>query len=69
QGVTYTSDSGVFLTGPNVPAGIPEPASWALIIVGLGIAGGALRRSEQAKANGATRLIVHVAGKIGFAND
>lgn len=31
------------------PAGaVPEPASWALMIVGMGVAGGALRRRRSA---------------------
>lgn len=42
-GVTYTSDSGVFLSGGPISA-IPEPANWALMIGGFVLAGGALRR-------------------------
>ncbi|MFW2831231.1 PEPxxWA-CTERM sorting domain-containing protein [Sphingomonas sp. ID0503] len=39
-GATYTSDSGVFLTET---AAVPEPASWAMLIGGFGLIGGALR--------------------------
>lgn len=49
KGVTFTSASGVFLTGQ---AAIPEPASWAMLIVGFGLAGTALRR----RARGAPAL-------------
>ncbi len=36
-----------FLTPPPPPA-VPEPASWALMIIGLGVCGATLRRSRQA---------------------
>jgi hypothetical protein len=42
EGFTYTSASGVFLT--DTAGGVPEPAAWALMILGLGGAGAALRR-------------------------
>ena len=35
--VTYTSDSGVFLTQTNTPGSAPEPASMALLFVGAGV--------------------------------
>lgn len=37
------------VTLPSGP-GVPEPASWALMIAGLGMAGGALRRQRAALA-------------------
>jgi len=46
-GVTFLSDSGVFLTAPS-GGGVPEPASWALMIVGFAAAGGTLRRRQAA---------------------
>jgi hypothetical protein len=39
-GVTYTSESGAFLTA----AAIPEPATWGLLIAGFGLVGSAARR-------------------------
>ena len=42
--VSFTSDSGVFLSHPN---GVPEPAAWALMLVGLGGLGSVLRRSRH----------------------
>ncbi|MGI4881129.1 MAG: PEPxxWA-CTERM sorting domain-containing protein [Janthinobacterium lividum] len=42
-GVSYTSDSGVFLTAGATGA-IPEPTSWALLVAGFGIVGLAARR-------------------------
>ena len=41
--VTFTSDSGVFLTG-----GVPEPATWALMLVGTAGLGAVLRRRRDA---------------------
>jgi hypothetical protein len=46
-GVSYTSDSGVFLTGGS--AAVPEPASWAMMIAGFALAGRALRRRQGAR--------------------
>lgn len=40
QGTTFTSQSGVFLTAN----GVPEPASWAMLIAGFGLVGGMARR-------------------------
>ncbi len=44
--VNFTSDSGVFLTGLAAP-GVPEPASWALLIVGFGVTGAIVRRRRR----------------------
>lgn len=33
----------------SVPAGVPEPASWAMMIAGFGLAGSALRASRRQK--------------------
>ncbi|QXQ05644.1 PEPxxWA-CTERM sorting domain-containing protein [Sphingosinicellaceae bacterium] len=44
EGVSYTSDSGVFLTAPTSVGGVPEPASWALLVAGFGIVGSAARQ-------------------------
>lgn len=40
NGVTYTSQSGVFLSQVS---GVPEPASWAMMLGGFGMVGGAMR--------------------------
>jgi hypothetical protein len=46
--VTFTSDSGVFLT-----QGVPEPATWAMMLIGVGGLGAVLRqRRELASARG-----------------
>jgi hypothetical protein len=47
--VRFTSASGTFLSGvgPGV-GGVPEPASWAMLIVGFGLTGGLMRRQQRA---------------------
>lgn len=39
-----------FLDGVNMQAAVPEPASWALMIVGFGAVGGAMRRRRAVSA-------------------
>jgi PEP-CTERM motif len=50
-GVTFTSASGTFLSavGPGV-GGVPEPASWAMLITGFGLVGAVSRRRRVAVA-------------------
>lgn len=43
-GTSFSSDSGVFLKGSGAVGGVPEPASWALMLAGLGVIGATLRR-------------------------
>ena len=48
DGVTFTSASGTALTQAAFPGtGVPEPASWALLIAGFGLVGAAARRLRQ----------------------
>ena len=42
--VSYTSDSGVFLTATNTVTPVPEPETWALMMAGLGLVGQMARR-------------------------
>jgi hypothetical protein len=46
DGLTYSSASGVFLTGLSA-GGVPEPATWAMMILGFGVIGGAMRRRRE----------------------
>jgi hypothetical protein len=46
-GTSFTSDSGVFLTGGAPVGGVPEPASWAMMLVGFGGLGAVLRRQRR----------------------
>lgn len=51
DGLSFTSQSGVFLSGLSGPApGVPEPASWAMLIAGFGLVGARLRRRRAALA-------------------
>ena len=43
-GVTYTSESGLLGSAITPTAAVPEPASWALMILGFGAVGATLRR-------------------------
>ncbi|KTT71870.1 PEPxxWA-CTERM sorting domain-containing protein [Sphingomonas endophytica] len=45
--VTMTSASGQFLTG-GAAAGVPEPATWAMMLLGFGAVGVAVRRRRAA---------------------
>lgn len=42
----------ISITGPDVP-GIPEPASWALLVAGFGLVGAATRRRRPRSVAGA----------------
>lgn len=46
DGLSYTPESGTLLSAANAP-GVPEPASWALMIAGFGLTGAMLRRRWQ----------------------
>ncbi|MEH3122164.1 MAG: PEPxxWA-CTERM sorting domain-containing protein [Sphingomonas phyllosphaerae] len=51
-GVTMLSGSGTLLSNPYTAGGgagaVPEPATWAMMILGFGLVGGALRRRRAA---------------------
>ncbi len=49
-GVSYTSASGRFLSGV---AAVPEPSTWAMMIGGFGLVGGALRTGRKRPTTGA----------------
>lgn len=57
-GVTMTSASGVFLTQPRDdqgPPSVPEPTTWAMMLLGFGVIAGALRHHrKRSSANGIT---------------
>ena len=46
---TATFEERIEITGPNVP-GIPEPASWALMIAGFGLVGRGMRHQRHPRA-------------------
>ena len=50
--VTYTSASGVFLSqaAPIQTGAVPEPATWAMMIIGFGAAGSMIRRRKAVLA-------------------
>ena len=47
-GVSFTSDSGVFAS--RAAGAVPEPASWAMLVLGFGVVGLAGRRRQAAVA-------------------
>jgi PEP-CTERM motif len=54
----YGDNSGSFTVttdGTAVGGGVPEPASWALMLVGVGLAGGTLRASQRGRLTTAAR--------------
>lgn len=51
SGLSFTSASGVFLTRSDTPA-VPEPATWATMIAGFALLGGAMRRRSLQFAAG-----------------
>jgi PEP-CTERM motif len=50
NGLSFTSDSGVFLRG-NVAAAVPEPATWAMMLFGFALVGSAVRRRNAKVAS------------------
>ena len=47
SGVSFTSDSGAFLKGVGPVGGVPEPATWAMAVLGFGVVGVAARRKRR----------------------
>ena len=45
--VSYTSDSGVFLSAASAVTPVPEPETWALMMAGLGLLGHFARRRRS----------------------
>ncbi len=48
ENVSFSSDSGVFLTLANAVTPVPEPETWALMLAGLGVLYGIARRPKAA---------------------
>lgn len=53
-GVSYTSASGRFMSGV---AAVPEPSTWAMMISGFGMVGGAMRRARRAGRDAASQAV------------
>lgn len=54
----FFDNSGSFTVtanGSGMSAGVPEPGSWVLMLIGVGVAGGMLRASQRARLAIATR--------------
>ena len=48
NGLSFTSESGTFLSAAGVRAGVPEPGAWAMMIAGFGLMGVTMRRRRAA---------------------
>jgi hypothetical protein len=48
--VAFDNQSQVFLLGGGAGGGVPEPATWAMMITGFAMIGAALRRRRTGKA-------------------
>lgn len=46
-GVRITNDAAPIIVNPPVPGAVPEPATWAMLIVGFGLVGAASRRRNM----------------------
>ncbi|WP_309646680.1 PEPxxWA-CTERM sorting domain-containing protein [Phenylobacterium sp.] len=49
-GYVYLDGFGAVTPPPVIPGGIPEPSTWAMMIMGFGLAGSALRRRRTSTA-------------------
>ena len=47
----FYGQNGIALVNLSLGGGVPEPATWALMILGMGAVGGALRRRQAAKTS------------------
>jgi hypothetical protein len=47
NGISYTSDSGVFLASDSGTSAVPEAATWTMLLVGFGVIGILLRRRPR----------------------
>ena len=45
-----TLDLSLLTSGVTITSGVPEPASWAMMVLGLGCVGGVLRRRKDRMA-------------------
>jgi hypothetical protein len=61
EGISFTSASGVFLVPPT--GGVPEPASWAMLISGFGLVGAAARRRRRSAASQANDPSIEIAAR------
>lgn len=48
----------ITVTSNEAPPGVPEPAAWALMLLGFGALGGALRRRREAERSQACRVLL-----------
>ncbi|MDB5680922.1 MAG: hypothetical protein JWO16_727 [Sphingomonas bacterium] len=49
-GLTVSSASGVFLTTPAASGAVPEPATWAMMLIGFGMIGATVRQRGRRPA-------------------
>lgn len=55
-GAQSTDNAGLFLDAVSVTGAVPEPATWAMLILGLGAVGGAMRRRTARRGSAIARI-------------
>ena len=56
SGAQSTDNAGLFLDAVSVTGAVPEPATWAMLILGLGMVGGAMRRQTARRGSAIAKI-------------
>jgi hypothetical protein len=56
SGSQATDNAGLFLDAVSVTGAVPEPATWAMLILGMGLVGGAMRRQTARRGRALAKI-------------